>query len=132
MLFLSVLSLAFVLPRAMAQTSSTEPGSSAGPGGTINDDAAMKQDSSAIRKQIRQNLDKQQLTDVKVDVTRTEIQLSGKVPTRADRINALEIARSLGQEHHKIIDNMTVTGDNDSNPPAGNSSTPPPDQGYPR
>jgi len=128
--FLAALLLAFATG-AMAQ-SSTEPGSSAGPGGTLNDDAAMRQDSSAIQKQIKRNLQKQNLNDVDVQVSNDQILLTGNVPTRADRINALEIARSLGQQHRKIVDNMTVTNDNGAPSTQPDNNTPPQNQSYPR
>lgn len=112
---LFVFMLAFGVAMAMAQATnpgppSAEPGSSAGPNGTMNDTAAMQQPSRAVRGQIQNELRKNNLNGVTTKVTKDIITLGGTVATKAEHDNALEIARSVGQDNRKIVDHITVSG----------------------
>lgn len=111
---LAVLMLAFSVAMAMAQATnpgppSAEPGSSAGPNGTMNDTAAMQQPSRAVRGEIQNELRKNNLNGVTTKVTKDSIILGGTVATKAEHDNAVEIARSVGQKNREIVDHITVS-----------------------
>lgn len=89
---------------------SAEPGSSAGPNGTMNDDAALRQPSQAVQGQIQDELIKNNLNNVTVNVTRSRIDLGGTVASKSQHDQALQIARSIGQKNRQIVDHITLGG----------------------
>ncbi len=115
LIYLPILIFAFAVGIASAQATrpgppSTEPGSSAGPAGTMNDNAALHQSSADIEHQIRLDLAKHNLNGVDVSVDRSTIVLTGNVASKSEHDNALEIARSVGQKNRRIEDQIKVNG----------------------
>ncbi len=105
--------LAFSLAIAMAQATkpgppSTEPGSSASPKGTMNDNAALKQPSRTVQSQIQEELFKNNLNNVTVNVSPRRIDLGGMVATKSEHDQALQIARYIGQQNRQVVDHITI------------------------